>query len=222
MSLPLSRPLWMVLKPLQETQFPWRWLVLISMGGSMVAAAGLPVLFGMKNRALRIATFGAMAIAVAFTLSHVVREAQYFPPQKFESMVTDVLGSSCVNYWFPIWARSDARKMTTEVEANGRTVTIDSWQPEHRKFSISAGPATEARVRTFYYPHWSATTDAGTLHTRPDKDGALLIALPPNATSVALDFREPRKTKISTMSSLSGLIITGILAVPFRRRRRND
>ena len=222
MSLPLSRPIWTLLKPLQETQFPWRWLVLISMGGSMLAAAGLPALTGTKHRAQRIAMFGAMAISVAFTLSHVVREAQYFPPQKFESMVTDVRGSSCVNYWFPIWARSDARKMSTEVEANGRTVRVSSWQPEHRKFSIDAGPATEARVRTFYYPHWTATSEGGVLPTRPDKDGALLISLPQNATSVELDFREPRKTKISTMCSLSGLIIIGLLAVPFSRRRRND
>jgi len=222
MSLPLSRPVWMLLKPLQETQFPWRWLVLISMGGSLLAAAGLPRLTSTKNRAQRIAMFGAMVISVAFTLSHVVREAQYFPPQKFESMVTDVRGSACVNYWFPIWARGHARKMTTEVEANDRTVTVSSWQPEHRKFSVSAGPATEVRVRTFYYPHWTATNEAGILPTRPDKDGALLISLPQNATSIELDFREPRKTKISTMSSLSGLIIIGMLAVPFRRRGTND
>jgi hypothetical protein len=127
-----------------------------------------------------------------------------------------------VNYWFPIWARSDIRKMSTEVEAADRAVTVASWQPEHRKFSVAAGPTTEARVRTFYYPHWTATNEAGALPTRPDKDGALLISLPPNATSVALDFREPRKTKISTMSSLSGLIIIGALVVPFRRRRHND
>lgn len=222
MSLPLSRPVWMLLRPLQETQFPWRWLVFISMGGSILAAAGLPRLMSLKNRSARIAIFGAMAISVAFTLSHVVREAQYFQPQRFEAMVTDVRGSSCVNYWFPIWAGSDARKMTTEVEANGRTVTVSSWRPEHRKFSVAAGPATEARVRTFYYPHWTAGSEAGILPTRPDEDGALLISLPPNSTSVELDFREPRKTKISTMSSLSGLIIIGALAVPFRRRRRND
>ena len=208
----------MVLKPLQETQFPWRWLVLISMGGSILCAAGLPMI-STGVRAKRMLVFGAMAIALAFTLSHVVREAQYFPQQKFESMVTDVRGSSCVNYWFPIWARPDARKMTTEVEANGRRVTVSSWNSEHRKFSVDAGPATEARVRTFYYPHWTATSDASVLPTRPDKDGALLISLPPNATSVDLDFREPRKTKISTMSSLSGLIIIGALVVPFRRRR---
>ena len=221
MSLPLSRPIWMLLKPLQETQFPWRWMVLTSMGGSILAAAGLPMLSN-SVRAKRMLVLGAMAIAVAFTLSHVVREAQYFPPQKFETMITDVRGSSSVNYWFPIWARSDARKMTTEVEANGRTVTVSSWQPEHRKFSITAGPATEARVRTFYYPHWTATSEAGILPTRPDEDGALLISLPQDATTVELDFREPRKTKISTMSSLSGLIIISMLAFPFNRRRRND
>jgi hypothetical protein len=220
MTTPLSWPIWYVLKPLQETQFPWRWLVLISMGGSVLAAAGLPMISN-GVRAKRMLVLGAMAIALAFTLSHVVREAQYFPPQKFESMITDVRGSSCVNYWFPIWARADARKMPTEVEANGRVVTVNSWEPEHRKFSVTAGPATEARVRTFYYPHWTATNEAGSLPIRPDKDGALLISLPQSATSVELDFREPRKTKISTMSSLSGLIIIGVLAVPFRRRRSN-
>jgi hypothetical protein len=221
MATPLSRPIWSVVKPLQETQFPWRWLVLISMGGSILAASGLS-LISNRVRAKRIVVLGAMAIALAFTLSHIVREAQYFPPQRFERMVTEVRGSACVNYWFPIWARGNARKMTTEVEANDRTVTISSWQPEHRKFSVSAGPATEARLRTFYYPHWTATSEAGALPTRPDKDGALLISLPQNAASVQLDFREPRKTKISTMSSLSGLIIIAALAVPFRRRRRND
>src|SRR4029453_5782473 len=79
MSLPLSRPIWMLLKPLQETQFPWRWMVLISMGGSILAAAGLSML-SSTIRAKRMVVLGAMAIAVAFTLSHVVREAQYFPP----------------------------------------------------------------------------------------------------------------------------------------------
>jgi hypothetical protein len=251
MSLPLSRPIWMLLKPLQETQFPWRWLVLISMAGSILAAAGLDEVSTVRgsvglisrsdipgdfdaitahptlprtvltsSRAKRMLVLGAMAISLAFTLSHVVREAQYFPPQRFESMVTDVRGSSCVNYWFPIWARSDVRKMTTEVEASGRSITVSSWNPEHRKFSIAAGPATEARVRTFYYPHWTATSEAGILATRPDKDGALLISLPQNATSIALDFREPRKTKISTMSSLSGLIIIGMLAAVQPEKKR--
>jgi uncharacterized membrane protein len=222
MSVPVSRPIWWLLRPLQETQFPWRWMIVISMGGSVLAAAGVSLIAGAVklDRTKRLVLLGVMTISVAFTFSHVVREANYFPPQKFESMLTEVRGTSSVNYWFPIWARHDARKMATAVEAAGREVSITAWQPEHRRFSVAAGPATEARVRIFYYPHWTASTEAGTLPTRPDNDGALLISLPPNATSVALDFREPRRTKFSTISSLSGLILIGTLAIPFRRRRK--
>jgi ABC-type multidrug transport system fused ATPase/permease subunit len=228
MSVPLSLPVWKLLKPLQETQAPWRWLAVISMGGSILAAAGLQSLREL-GRKTQMALAGAMAISVAFTLSHVVREAQYFPPQRFETMITDVRGTPSINYWFPIWARADVRKMTTEVEAADRSVSIGSWQPEHREFSVAAarvdgarvdGPATEARVKTFYYPHWTATSEGRVLATRPDKDGALLISLPQNATSVQLDFREPLRTKFSAMSSLVGLIIIGTMASPFRRRQK--
>ena len=218
MSVPLSRPIWMLLKPLQETQFPWRWLALVSMAGSILTAAGLPLL-RQSGRRTQIVLFGAMAISVVFTLSHVVREAQYFPPQKFEAMLTNLRGSESVNYWFPIWARADIREMSSKVEVADRSVSISSWRPEHREFSIVDGPATEARVKTFYYPHWIATSRGRVLPTRPDKDGALLISIPEQATSVQLDFHEPQRTKFSTMASLGGLMIIGSLAVPFRRRR---
>jgi len=219
MSVPLSRPIWKLLPPLQETQFPWRWLVLISMGGSILAAAAVPALRELE-RTKRIAILGAMAISVVFTLSHVVREAVYFPPQRFQTMVTDVRGSASVNYWFPVWARPGVRQMATPVEAADRPVTITSWQPEQREFSVAAGSASEARIRTFYYPHWTATSEGEVLTTRPDKDGALLVSLPQHAASVQLDFHEPRRTKFSTISSLGGLMMIGMLVLPFKRSRK--
>ncbi len=219
MAVPLSRPIWTVVKPLQETQFPWRWLALISMAGSVLAAAGLPLLRQL-GRKTQIVLFGAMAISVVFTLSHVVREAQYFPPQSFEAMLSRVRGTPSINYWFPIWARADVIKMPAAVEVGDRSVSVSSWQSEHREFSVVNGPATEARVKTFYYPHWIATSEGRVLPTRPDKDGALLISIPEQATSVELNFREPRRTKFSTIASLSGLMIIGSLAVPFRRRKK--
>ncbi len=223
MSLPLSWPIWRVLRPLQETQFPWRWLAIFSMGASIVAAAALP--FAMSaalklDRSKRMLFLGAMAISVAFTMSHSVREAVYFSRTKFESMVTNVRGTQSLNYWLPFRAQPNPRKMPTEVEVAGRNVTVTSWQPEQRSFSIDAGTATEARIRTFYYPHWVARNETGFLPTRRDEDGALLIELPQHATSVQLDFREPAKTKFSTTASLSGLMIIGLLLTPFRWRRK--
>ena len=223
MALPLSWPIWRVLRPLQEVQFPWRWLAVFSMGASLVAAAALPHVMDAAlklDRAKRMLVFGAMVISVAFTFSHSVKEALYFSSTRFESMVTDVRGTPSLSYWLPVWAHANPRKMAGGVEVAGREVTVTNWQPEHRSFSVAAGPATEARVKTFYYPHWVAKSNAGILPTRPDTDGALLISLRPNATSVNLDFREPAKTKFSTTASLSGLIIIGALFVPFRWRRR--
>ena len=223
MSLPLSWPIWRVLGPLQETQFPWRWLAIFSMGASIVAAAALPVVMGAVvklDRSKRMLMFGAMAIAVAFTMSHSVREAVYYPRTKFESMVTAVRGTQSLNYWLPFRAQPNPRKMPSEVEVDGRHVTVKSWQPEQRSFSIDAGSATEARIRTFYYPYWVATNETGILPTRRDDDGALLVQLPQQATSIQLDFREPARTKFSTTVSLSGLIIVGALLLPFRWKRK--
>jgi hypothetical protein len=174
------------------------------------------------DRAKRILIFGAMAISVAFTFSHSVREAQYLSEPKFETMVTEVRGTRSIHYWLPLWVRSNTKPMATEVEVAGRTVNVSSWQPEHREFSVTAGPATEARVRTFYYPHWIAKSGAGILPTRPDADGVLLVSLPQDATAVQLEFREPRRTKFSTITSLGGLIVIGCLAGPFGRRRKHD
>jgi hypothetical protein len=208
---------------LQDTQFPWRWLAIFSMGASIVAAAALPLAMNAVvklDRSKRLLMLGAMAIAIAFTMSHSVREAVYFSRTKFESMVTSVRGTPSLNYWLPFRAQPNPRKMTGEVEIDGRNVTVTSWQPEQRSFSIDAGSATEARIRTFFYPYWVARNETGTLPTRRASDGALLIAVPPQATSVQLDFREPARTKFSTTASLSGLIIIGALLMPFRWKRK--
>lgn len=222
MCLPLSWPFWRVIRPLQETQFPWRWMAVVSMAASIMAAAALPKVLGKLERVKRMLIFGAMAVSVTFTFSHSIREAQYFSRARFERMVSEVRGTPSVEYWTPVWAHSNLRKMSSEAEAADREITVTSWQPEHRKFSVAAGTAAEVRVRTFFYPHWIAKNESGVLTTRPDSDGALLISLPPNATSIELDFQEPRRTRFSTITSLSGLMIIGALSIPLRRRRTHD
>jgi hypothetical protein len=53
------------------------------------------------------------------------------------------------------------------------------------------------------------------LSTRADRDGALLISLPADATSVELSFNEPRRSRISSWASLAGFMLIGVLALPF-------
>jgi 6-pyruvoyl-tetrahydropterin synthase-like protein len=223
MALPLSRPVWWLLSPLQQTQFPWRWLALISMGVAVLAGAGLALVdqTGQGSaRVKRLAIMAAMSISVVFTLSHVVREAKFLPRQAFEQTLSAVRGTASVNYWFPVWASAKPRAMNTAVEAGNRAVVVQSWTPESRRFSVAAGDATEARVKTFYYPHWTARSGQQLLNTRADKDGALLISLPHDAVSVDLNFVEPRRSHISSYASLAGFMFIGVLGMPLSWRRK--
>ena len=223
MASPLSYPVWKVLPPLQQTQFPWRWLALFSMAASMLAAAAVPVWISQRqrvNRAMVLLVFGLVFIGLSFTLSHVVREAMYLKASQFDSNLAHIRGSESVNYWIPIWARLRPQPMQSQIEASDRLVTVRSWQPERRSFDIAEGSATEARVKTFYYPHWIATSGEQVLRTRPASDGALLISLPQQAATVNLDFREPPRTRIAAGISALGWLSIGAFAIPWRRRKR--
>jgi hypothetical protein len=220
MALPFSAALWKVLPPLQQIQFPWRWLAVFSMAGSLLTAATIPLWLENKmqwRRPLCLIVLGSMLVSVAFTLAHSVREAEYRNRQQFETDLQSVRGTASVKYWIPVWASPNPREMHSEVDAGNRAVVVSDWTPQHRRFEVAAGQQTEARIRTFYYPHWVATSDGHLLATRPDHDGALLISLPGNAsnvTSVNLDFREPRRARVSGVLTAFAWLLIGVLAVP--------
>jgi hypothetical protein len=225
MALPLSWPLWKLLPALQQVQFPWRWLAVFSMAGSVLTGATIPLWLNNKmqwRRTIRLLTLGCVLMSVAFTLSHIVREAEYRNSSQFESDLQSVRGTPSVNYWIPIWAKPNPRPMTSAVEAGSREVAVNNWGPEHRQFAVSYGDAIEGRVRTFYYPHWVATSGGRVLPTRPDTDGALLISLPANAevSSVNLDFREPRVTRAGVVVTALAWLFIGLLALPSFKRGR--
>lgn len=225
MALPLSRPLWRVLPALQQVQFPWRWLALLSMTGSLLAGASVPLWLENKmqwRRPLRLLVLGSLLISVAFTLAHTVREAEYRNARQFQSDLQSVRGTPSVNYWIPIWGKSHPREMASAVEAGDAPVTINNWAPEHRSFAVAPGAAKELRVRTFYYPLWVASSAGQLLSTRPDSDGALLITLPGNtsSTSVSVDFREPRRVRVAVAVSGFGWLFIGFMAIASVTQRK--
>ena len=226
MALPLSRVLWKILPVLQQVQFPWRWLAVFSMAGSLVTAATVPLWLENKMqwaRPLRLLVLGSVLVSVTFTLAHIMREAEYKNREQFERALQSVRGTPSVNYWIPVWASTAPRAMRDEVEAGSRVVAVNNWAPEHRQFAVSAGNAIEARVRTFYYPHWVATSEGRVLPTRPDSDGALLISLPANdthATAVNLDFREPKRARLGVAFSAFGWLFIGFIAIAPTLRRK--
>lgn len=226
MTTPLSRPLWMVLPPLQEAQFPWRWLALVSLFGSITTAAAIPYWLEKargRGRPVALLVAGSVLISLALTSSHIVREARYLTRTQFEAALASVPGSPSINYWLPIWVKQSPRNMAAVVEVERRSLSVDSWEAERRAFRVGPGAPSEARVRTFYYPHWTATAGGHKLKLRPAEDGALLISLPAEEVAVELSFEEPLRTRAATSASIAGWsLITVLLLSGLRKRFRNE
>ena len=221
MATPVSRPVWHLFRPLQETQLPWRWLALTSMVCPILLAMAIPFwarLANERKRPLILIALGTVAISIAFSLGHIVREARWLTPVQFEQTLSSIPGSTGVYQWMPIWTHDPLPTMPSQVEAGGdRKILIESWEPERRVFSTSAGQSSVARVRTFFYPHWKASADGQSLTVAPDKDGAILIALPPQAATITLEFLEPKRVRYAAMLAALGWLAIGLLL--FKRHR---
>jgi hypothetical protein len=214
MATPLSRPIWNLLPVLQATQFPWRWLLITSVAGSVLLAAAIPCwehAVRRGNRKLVIIAAGTIAISFAFSASHIVREAKWLTRAHFEKTLSEIRGSQGSPQWWPVWVKEPIRNMNSPVEAGGRDLVVTSWLPEFRTFHLGRGEAGEARVRTFFYPHWQAESNGRSLAVRPDSDGVLLISVPMNAVSITLKFQEPTRVWVVRVVCAIGWILIGAL-----------
>jgi hypothetical protein len=217
MATPLSRPLWNLIHPLQETQFPWRWFVITSLAGPLLLAFAVPLwrqLINTPKRPIVFLACGTVAISLAFTVGQIIREARWLTPAQFEQTLKGIPGSASVYQWLPIWVHEPLPQMSALVDAGTRGVQIETWEPERRVFRVAAGAALDARVKTFFYPHWTATANGRQLSTRPDQQGTMLVTLPGEAAEVTVEFREPKRMRLATGLSLLGWIsIAGLLVI---------
>jgi hypothetical protein len=162
-------------------------------------------------RPLSLALFGITVIALSFTILQVIRGARFQNQSTFDQMVSSLQGSETNKDFLPVWVSDNPRIMDQPVEASGRDVHVTEWSMKQREFKIEAGDLTEVRLRTFYYPYWKATAEGKQLTTRPANDGALLVSIPPTATTVKVDFVEPTSTYIAGAFSILGLLAIALL-----------
>jgi hypothetical protein len=141
-------------------------------------------------------------------------------------MLQEIRGAVSFKDWLPIGANDfmHVEKMSGNVEAGIRAVTVNLWEPQRRLFHLGDGPAGFARVRTYYYPHWFATENGQRLPTSAAPDGVLLVSVPPGAADIELVFREPPRVRVASLASaIAWTLIAGLWVLRWlRRSRRTD
>ena len=223
----ISKPLWAAIPFLRMAQHPFRWQANTSAVAPILMAASVPFWverLRRPRRAVALAMAGLVLIAVSFSLSQTVRGATYLSRPTFEQMLQPLNEAPGIIQWLPVWANATGQgrasyekcipppAIPARIDAGERALRITEWNDLSRTFEVEAGSVAEARVSTFYYPHWIATANGHALFTRPAADGALLISLPPERVTVNLRFREPSRAKLSgAVSIISWTLLASFL-----------
>lgn len=214
LTLVFSRFVWDVLPILQEVQFPWRFLTIVCIAGAILSADKLNVLFEWlqnKNRPAALIVCGCLFAIIAFSTGRVIFKASFLPAQSVALMVKTKSQERGLAFWWTIWAKQEALLETRKVSAGARTAEIQKWQTTERDFQISAGKTEFVRVATLYHPNWKATVNNLPVETKPDQNGAILISIPQQNSTVKLYFEESLAQRIAQqISALTwlGLILT--------------
>jgi 4-amino-4-deoxy-L-arabinose transferase-like glycosyltransferase len=226
MATSISRPVWALVPKLAEIQFPWRWLSITSLMGSILLAASLPQWRDQLRHGLRPRDFAVgfvFILSLVFVATQIIQDSDFLNRARFEPMAQEVRGAVSFKDWLPSSARefNSVEKMSAKADAGTRPLTITAWEPERRAFQLGPGPETTVRVRTYFYPRWTATADGRPLPITANADGLIVISAPPEATDIQLVFEPPKRVRLfELMTAISWMLIGGALLWATLRMQR--
>ena len=192
--LKISSPLWESFTLLQEIQFPWRFLVITSISGAVLAVSGWQNFFEIyhsSKRPVALLLCGSFLVMIIFCFAQPVRNGVFMPKEEFTQWRDDNDKSIGLEFWWTIWARHEVVKPSEKVSIINRKVQIREWAATHHKFDVSAGESTSARLAIFYYPYWQATVNDAPVGIEKTDDGAIVIPIPAEKSTVKIWFQEP-------------------------------
>ena len=216
MTTPLSQPFWEYLPFLRETQFPWRWLGVVSLCGAVLAGAAIPRLkdfITQKKRPFALVLTGMIFISLAFTGGQVLRSALY-NKDDFGKWHKGQIEQKGVVWWWTIWGRKEVfAEQDPTISIPERQAQTDYWTAEERKITVQSGKTSQLRVSTFYYPYWKAQINGAAAEVSPDENGAMILEIPPEKSEVLLKFEEPFYLHTAFYIAIFGWFLVGLILI---------
>ncbi len=186
---PVAEVLWKVLPKMQFMQFPWRWLLCLSMIFSLLVTVGLRRWWG---RAAIIAisilvVVGAWRYAQApwWDTAADLREMQ-------DNMATGA-GYEGTDEYTPLGAEPGASdKQARNVTVDGPShaaIHVQRWDAESRIFTAEMSSADQVAVRLFQYPAWRVEVNGRVVETAARAEtGQMLVPVGAGMNRVEIRF----------------------------------
>jgi hypothetical protein len=186
---PLTAPLWKVLPKLEFMQFPWRWLLCLSMMFSIFMTAGA------RRWWARIAVYAVAIVVIAVAWQRIQ------PPwwdnaadlREMQDNMEDGIGYEGTDEYTPVGANpsvidKDARKVTVEGPARA-AIHVFQWDAESKFFTAEISAPDQLALRLFPYPAWKAEVNGRVVQTAErEGTGQMLVPVEAGMNRVQIRF----------------------------------
>lgn len=213
-----SSLLWKILPKMEFMQFPWRWLLCLSMIFVLFVTAGLrrsPMRAAVCMLSLVVIAVGwHRAQAPWWDTAADLREMQdnMYIGAGYEG--TDEYTPSGAD---PAAIDKDARKVTVEGPAHA-DIRVQRWDAEIKTFTAQMSAPDELALRLFSYPAWKAEVNGHVVETSSSaKTGQMLIPVEAGMNLVEIQFTRTWYRTVGGWISL--LTLLGVLCWKIRSMR---
>ncbi len=215
---PLSAVLWKVLPKMQFMQFPWRWLLCLSMVFSIFVAVG------MRRWWWRGAVCG-LSILVIVMAGHRIQPPWWDNSADLREMqdnMSDRVGYEGTDEYTPVGAdpaaiNKDARNVTVDGPAHA-AIRVSRWDAESKMFTAEMSAPDQLALHLFCYPAWQAEVNGHVVETASTDIGQMLVPVEAGMNRVQIRFVRTRDRAVGGWISL--ITVMSMIVWTLRARRR--
>ncbi len=185
---PVSALLWKILPKMQFMQFPWRWLLCLSMIFTLFVAVG------MRSWWWRAAVCG-ISILVILMSWHRIQPPWWDNAADLREMrdnMGDRVGYEGTDEYTPSGADpgaidKEARNVTGAGPAHA-AIRVSRWEAESKMFTAEMSAPDELALRLFRYPAWQVEVNGSVVQTASTDTGQMLVPVEAGMNRVQINF----------------------------------
>jgi hypothetical protein len=216
--LPVSLLLWNVLPKLQFMQFPWRWLLCLSMVFTLFVTVGLS---SWWHRGV-ICALSIVVIVLAWRYIQAPWWDTAADLREMQDNVVTGAGYEGTDEYTPLGADpsaidKDARKVTAVGPAL-TAIDVLHWDAEFKTFTVQASAGEQVALRLFRYPAWQVSVNGREVETTA-REGTGQMLVPVSSGMNQVEIRFARTWDRTTGGLISLFSAAGvILCLAWRRQ----
>lgn len=216
---PVSEIFWKVLPKLQFMQFPWRWLLCLSVIFTVYITIGLP-------RWWSRGVMCALALLVIVVAWHRVQAPWWDNAADLREMQDNMYtgaGYEGTDEYTPVGAEPSAvDKEARDVVVAGpahAAIRVQHWDTESKSFTADVSASGQLALKLFPYPAWRVEVNGHTVETSArESTGQMLVPVSAGTNRIELTFiRTWDRTLGGWISVLTALGISGWTFLQKRR-----